>query len=232
MLVRDLFTCQICRRLEGNTSQLVCDHVEPHRGDVHKFWSGPFQTLCKPCHDGQKQREEVAARAAGLDVYGGKPASYRPEWLRPSVIPLTIVCGPPASGKSHYVRAHATPADLVIDLDLMVAELLGQPVTHTWDRDKWLDIAMRKRNALLGELSKHPAWPSAWLIMTEPGAERRTWWAETTKPKAIIVIEASEATCMANAAQDADRDQHHTLAMVRRWWSDYTRRSGDQIVRP
>jgi 5-methylcytosine-specific restriction enzyme A len=52
VLVRDQFTCQICRRLEGDTSRLVCDHVEPHRGDVDKFWSCPFQTLCKPCHDG------------------------------------------------------------------------------------------------------------------------------------------------------------------------------------
>ena len=231
VLVRDQFTCQICGRLEGATGKLVCDHVEPHRGDVVKFWAGPFQTLCKLCHDGQKQKEEVAARAAGLDVYGGKPASYRPEWLRPSVIPLTIVCGPPASGKNHYVRQHAGGGDVVIDLDAIAQALSGESMQR-WDRERWLQMALRKRNAMLGDLSKQPAWPSAWLIMTEPGAERRAWWAETMKPKVVIVIEASEDVCMAHAAQDADRDQHHTLAMVRRWWSDYTRRSGDQIVRP
>ena len=231
VLVCDEFRCQICHRLESDTSKLVCDHVDPHRGDIEKFWSGPFQTLCKPCHDGQKQKEEVAARTAGLDVYGGKPASYRPEWLRPSAIPLTIVCGPPASGKNHYVHQHAGSTDVVIDLDVIAHALSGEPM-HRWNRERWLQMALRKRNAMLGELSKHPAWPSAWIIMTEPNAERRARWAETMKPKAIIVIETSEATCMANAAQDTDRDQHHTLAMVRRWWSDYTRRSGDQIVRP
>ena len=232
VLLRDQFTCQICGRLEGDTSKLVCDHVEPHRGDVDKFWSGPFQALCKPCHDGVKQKEEVAARAAGLDVYGGKPASYRPDWLRPSVIPLTIVCGPPASGKNHYVRQHAGSADLVIDLDLIVANLSGQPASHTWDRERWLQMALRKRNTMLGELSKQPAWSGAWLIMTEPNAERRAWWAETMKPKAIIVIEADEAQCMAHAARDADRDQHHTMLMVRRWWCEYRPRSDDQVVRP
>ena len=231
VLVRDEFRCQICHRLESDTSKLVCDHVDPHRGDIEKFWSGPFQTLCKPCHDGQKQKEEVAARAAGLDVYGDKPASYGPEWLRPSVIPLTIVCGPPASGKNHYVRHHAGSSDVVIDLDAIAHALSGEPM-HRWNRERWLQMALRKRNAMLGELSKQPAWPSAWLIMTEPNAERRAWWAGTMKPNAIIVIEASEATCMARAAQDADRDQHHTMLIVRRWWSDYTRRSGDQIVRP
>lgn len=232
VLTRDLFTCQICGRIEGETSKLVCDHIEPHRGDVEKFWSGPFQTLCKPCHDGVKQKEEVAARAAGLDVYGGKPASYRPEWLRPSAIPLTIVCGPPASGKNHYVRQHAGSADLVIDLDLIVADLSGEPFKHYWDRSRWLDMGLRKRNALLGQLSKQPQWPAAWMVMTEPSAQRRQWWADTMKPKAIVVIEADERVCMAHAAHDADRDRHHTMLQVRRWWSEYTRRSDDQVVAP
>jgi 5-methylcytosine-specific restriction endonuclease McrA len=232
VLLRDQFTCQICFRLEGDTSRLVCDHVEPHRGNVEKFWAGPFQTLCKGCHDGVKQKEEIAARAAGLEVYGGKPASYRPEWLRPSAIPLTIVCGPPASGKSYYVRQHAGSTDLVIDLDMIVADLSGQPVSHRWDRERWLQMALRKRNAMLGELSKHPAWPRAWLIMTEASAERRAWWADKMQPKAVVVIEASEAQCMAHASYDAGRDMHRTMLMVRRWWSEYKPRSDDQIIRP
>jgi 5-methylcytosine-specific restriction enzyme A len=66
ILVRDHFTCQRteCRRSESDTSQLVCDHIEPHRGDWERFWKGPFQTLCKRCHDSEKQREEQADRMA------------------------------------------------------------------------------------------------------------------------------------------------------------------------
>jgi 5-methylcytosine-specific restriction protein A len=41
----------------------VCDHVEPHKGDEHKFWNGPFQSLCLSCHNSDKQRIEK----------GGKP---------------------------------------------------------------------------------------------------------------------------------------------------------------
>jgi hypothetical protein len=227
-----LYRCARCSRIEADTSKLICDHVEPHRGDVEKFWAGPFQTLCKGCHDGEKQKEEVAARAAGDDAAGGRPASHMPEWLRPSAIRLTMVCGPPASGKSFYVRQHASPSDLVIDLDLIVAELLGQPVSHQWDRERWLQIAVRKRNAMLGDLSKRVSWPAAWLIMPEPSAERRIWWARKMLPAAIIVIEADEATCIANAAHDADRDQHRTALMVRRWWSEYRPRSDDRVVRP
>lgn len=58
---RDRFTCHWpgCGRVEGNTSQLVADHRRPHRGDERLFWDeGNLWTLCKPCHDGPKQRAE------------------------------------------------------------------------------------------------------------------------------------------------------------------------------
>ena len=63
VLVRDLFTCKRCKRLEANTSRLVADHIVPHRGDEVMFWdSGNLQSLCKPCHDGPKQAAERAGR--------------------------------------------------------------------------------------------------------------------------------------------------------------------------
>lgn len=61
VLLRDLFTCQWpgCGRLERDTAQLVADHIRPHRGDPKLFWAETnLQTLCKPCHDSLKQREE------------------------------------------------------------------------------------------------------------------------------------------------------------------------------
>lgn len=61
VLLRDQFTCQWpgCARMEVDTSQLVADHREPHRGDEELFWDeGNLQCLCKPCHDSAKQREE------------------------------------------------------------------------------------------------------------------------------------------------------------------------------
>jgi 5-methylcytosine-specific restriction enzyme A len=65
VLVRDLFTCQMCRTVEPKTSQLVADHKVPHRGDEGLFWDeGNLWCLCKPCHDGAKQKEEAAARRA------------------------------------------------------------------------------------------------------------------------------------------------------------------------
>lgn len=61
VLVRDLFTCQRCRTLKSDTSQLVADHRKAHRGDERLFWDpGNLWTLCKTCHDSWKQRQERA----------------------------------------------------------------------------------------------------------------------------------------------------------------------------
>lgn len=61
VLVRDLFTCKRCGKVEADSSQLVGDHIRPHRGDEALFWdAGNIQCLCKACHDRDKQREERA----------------------------------------------------------------------------------------------------------------------------------------------------------------------------
>lgn len=61
ILTRDLFACQMCKRIVADTSKLVADHKKPHRGDEVLFWDeNNLQALCKPCHDKAKQRSERA----------------------------------------------------------------------------------------------------------------------------------------------------------------------------
>lgn len=67
VLVRDLFTCQMCKRIEPNTSKLVGDHKQQHHGDRAMFFNeANVWCICKPCHDGEKQRMERRARPFGL----------------------------------------------------------------------------------------------------------------------------------------------------------------------
>jgi len=63
---RDLFTCQECGRVEADTSKLIGDHRLRHGGNPALFWDlNNIQCLCKACHDGAKQRAEIAERIAG-----------------------------------------------------------------------------------------------------------------------------------------------------------------------
>lgn len=64
ILIRDGLQCQMpgCQRIEGNTSLLVCDHIEPHRGNAEKFWDeANLRTVCKACHDNERQKEEQSS---------------------------------------------------------------------------------------------------------------------------------------------------------------------------
>ena len=54
--------CRMCLARGLTVAATVCDHIVPHRGDEAMFWSGPFQSLCKPCHDADKQRIESGGR--------------------------------------------------------------------------------------------------------------------------------------------------------------------------
>lgn len=59
VFARDRFTCGKCSQRERNTSLLVCDHIEPHRGRERLFWDDTnLQTLCTTCHNKLKQKEE------------------------------------------------------------------------------------------------------------------------------------------------------------------------------
>jgi|TARA_R100000501_G_scaffold15113_2_gene27451 hypothetical protein len=58
--------CAFCEARGKVVLAKVCDHVNPHRGDDHVFWNGPFQSLCQSCHSGDKQRIE----------HGGKPRPF------------------------------------------------------------------------------------------------------------------------------------------------------------
>jgi 5-methylcytosine-specific restriction protein A len=61
VLVRDLFTCKRCNRLEADTSKLVADHKIAHRGNAALFWDMEnLQCLCAHCHDTTKRAEERA----------------------------------------------------------------------------------------------------------------------------------------------------------------------------
>ena len=51
--------CAECLKQGIITAATVADHVEPHRGDPTRFWTGRLQSLCGPHHSGTKQQEEL-----------------------------------------------------------------------------------------------------------------------------------------------------------------------------
>lgn len=50
--------CERCLVADIVTEATVVHHIDPHRGDPVKFWNGPFQNLCAPCHNKFGQLED------------------------------------------------------------------------------------------------------------------------------------------------------------------------------
>lgn len=53
--------CERCEARGRVTPATTVNHKVPHRGDWNLFIAGPFESCCKPCHDGEVQREERRA---------------------------------------------------------------------------------------------------------------------------------------------------------------------------
>lgn len=128
-----------------------------------------------------------AEKTAAEDVAHGGAANH-PEWLEPSAIPLTIVCGPPASGKTTYVSEHAAIGDLTIDLDALMVSI--DPWYRPWSGSsppgELLNKAIRLRNAKIGSLAR-ASHGRAWLIVSAPTKAERDWWARKTGGTIVLL---------------------------------------------
>ncbi|RWN34526.1 MAG: HNH endonuclease [Mesorhizobium sp.] len=62
--------CVFCARTGVRTPATICDHIERHRGDRFRFFAGPFQSLCKRCHDSAKQSEEINGYSSAVGADG------------------------------------------------------------------------------------------------------------------------------------------------------------------
>jgi 5-methylcytosine-specific restriction enzyme A len=62
--------CEWCEKLGLTTAATVADHVVPHRGDLDLFHHGELQSLCAPCHDAGKARQERGGYDSACDLDG------------------------------------------------------------------------------------------------------------------------------------------------------------------
>lgn len=216
VLLADSWRCRSCGKVCSGPKEAQADHIIPISQGGGRYDVTNGQCLCLKCH---------AVKTAGEASERRSRWSPHPAWLPKPKAHLTVVCGPPASGKTHYVAQHRKPNDIVIDVDSIAHELLST-TGHNWSREH-LPVVMRKRNQMLAELSKLPD-RAAWLIAIEPTATARGWWAEKVGAKQIIVLETHPRVCDERILADPERSSQ--VGSPRRWWAKYRRRCGDHII--
>ena len=85
---------------------------------------------------------------------------------------LTVITGPPCSGKTTYARQHALPGHVIVDFDA-IAQALGSPVTHGHDRHLWKVATEARAAAVRAAIAQHRQGATAWVIDSQPDEAAR-----------------------------------------------------------
>jgi hypothetical protein len=137
---------------------------------------------------------------------------------------LIVVTGPPAAGKSSYIRSHAKPADVVIDLDLMALAMAGPGADHHAHDPILLRIVHRARQAAIHEAERHLNDTDVYLIHTMPSAKARAKYKRLGAR--IVTVDPGEAIVRRRVR---DLRQPEMEAVVTRWYREY-RKGGSRPV--
>lgn len=128
---------------------------------------------------------------------------------------LYVVTGPPASGKSTWVRAHAKPGDVVVDYDILAGALSGAPSGNPHDHPEPIrTIAFKARTAAIREALRHVATTDIYIIHSMPKPEWLTTYAEHGAE--IVVIDPGRAVVMERIAAERPATAR---AVAARWYS-------------
>lgn len=193
--------CRECAKVGETRVAVQVDHIVPlSRGGSDEMTN--LQPLCQVHHDEKSARERVG--------------SSRPSWMPKPAIPTTLVCGPPGSGKTTYVRERARAGDVVIDLDDIIQDLHGVH-GHYYAGD--VASALWERNRRIAELVRKEG-GAAWIIMAAPSRSARTWWADKLGAK-VVLLRTDERTCAQRLQARLAAGACDQLEGLRDWFRTY-----------
>lgn len=159
----------------------------------------------------------------------GDPKLYWPEIEGSPDVPVVIVCGPPASGKSTYVENNKAPGDIQIDMDQIVTETGG--ASRTSSRAARIE-ALMERNRRLQDAVTHAKTGTIWFVTTCPRPRDRERWSRQLHTTDIRLIKPSIAKCVERINNNPDRkaNQYTQMQILYKWWNQYQPSSLDRVL--
>lgn len=220
-LRRDRHLCIPCMAGGRPTPATQVDHIRPKaKGGTDDLAN--LQSICTECH-AAKTATEIRRRSSqqiGADGFptGETRFGYSiPDGVRPSGIPVVLLSGPPASGKSYYIRQHAKDCDTIIDFDECRKKVGGRK----WDTRKEIwKRAFALRDQLIHDLHNKTT-GTAYLIVTAPSQDERNAWKAALGQVTCVVMRTPEAECIARIRSDPERAEaaNSQIGAVKEWWA-------------
>ncbi|MFE6305023.1 hypothetical protein [Nocardiopsis sp. NPDC057823] len=127
---------------------------------------------------------------------------------------LTVIIGPPASGKTTWVLDRAGAHDIVIDYDRLAVALAGTGAPTHRHPKVLKEVTMVARRAALREALKHAAAVDVYLIHTHPAPHDLA--AYRRDGATLVVMDPGQDVVTARCR--TERTTGH-LAAVTRWYT-------------
>jgi hypothetical protein len=143
--------------------------------------------------------------------------------------PATLVCGPPGSGKSTYVKNNKGPDDLVIDVDEMF-RALSLSALHE-KPECLLPFVLAARDAVLALLARgFLGPPHAWVVMCGENNEARAELAASLGA-AVVVLPVPVGECRRRMTSQGRPDWHirEMVDVGVRWHREFRARNGEVV---
>lgn len=194
--VLDYYGPECWLQLPGCTKRATTkDHVIPvdHGGDDSMENLRP---ACNNCN-GKRQNLAISGTTGGITV--------------------VVVLGPPAAGKSSYVREHAKKDDIIIDLDRIASAFMSGDVTDVHGYPPHIrNVAIGARKAAMSRAlrTRYPC--TVWLIHAVPTREQLQQYARLRYR--LVTIDPGRAEVEARVNKVRPRDSHRGVA---RWYHRY-----------
>ena len=192
-------------RLKGCTTIATTkDHIVPYSHGGQDVLEN-YRPACKPCNSKRSNR-----------VMPGYGAS------------VVIITGPPASGKTTYVRNHAKPTDVVIDMDAIARALMPIPPAETHVYPEYVrHVAIKARAAAISAATRLRERTTVWLIHAVPQPDdlhdyKRLGWQVITVDPGRDVVEARMRTMRPEV-------MHRHVA---RWYAMYGDQNSTDLENP
>jgi len=198
--------CVLCQEQGRATAAVVVDHIVPHHGDMSLFWDeSNWQSLCIPCHTRKTGAEARGPAIAEAKVY--------------------LVTGAPCSGKSTWVKRHASRGSAIWDYDSVVTALTGQEPRY---HPPWaMDVVLGMREAFMDGM--HHASCDAYVIYTAARRAKRQEFSRSIQQRQVVqvLVHPSLETCLQRAKERANHEE--IVEVIGRFYGELELEGFDRI---
>jgi len=215
ILRRDGYMCRECRRYGRTTPANTVHHIVPleDRPDL-ALDDRNLISLCEECHNGMHDRHTGRLTTKGLAWVNRMGLGAR----------VVLVWGPPASGKTTYVREHMRDGDMVVDLDRIKEAISMRHRSEV--SDELLPVALSIREHIYGLIERReiPLGTTVWVIAGLADMAERDEVIRRLKPDRMVQMETPKDECIRRALADPERpDKARQVQIILRWFEKFAR---------